>query len=126
MVNETSRIKPGGAIRGNYSKLNQPYKSVIDYFMELRCTESLSSSSILRMTAIACSFFVYLQNKVYESLDGVTEEVVISFFIEDGHPKYETSSRYRLAEFLEAVSDEYPACLKIKNWLLWMMKTLHQ
>ncbi len=32
MVNETSKIKPGGAIRGNYSKLNQSYRSIVDYF----------------------------------------------------------------------------------------------
>ena len=123
MVNETSRIKSGGAIRGHYSKLNQPYKSIIDYFMGQRCNERLSSSSILRMTTIACSFFFYLQSKAYESLDGVAEEDVISFFIEDGHPKYETSSRYRLSEFLEVVSDEYPVCLKIKNWLPYIRVT---
>ena len=79
MVNETSRLKSGGAIRGHYSRLNQPYKSIIDYFMGQRCNERLSSSSILSMTAIACSFFFYLQSKAYESLDGVAEEDVNQF-----------------------------------------------
>ena len=104
MVNETSKIKPGGSIRGNYSKLNQPYRSIVDYFMVQHCNEHLSFHSILGMTTIACSFFVYLQNRAYESLEDVSEEDVINFFIEDGHPRYETSSRYRLSEFLEAVA----------------------
>ena len=123
MVNETSKIKPGGAIRGNYSKLKQPYRSIVDHFIEQQCNGSLSSHSILYMTTIACSFFVYLQNKAYESLDEIAEEDVINFFIEDGHPRYETSYRYRLSEFLEAVSGEYPVCMKIKNWLPYIRVT---
>jgi integrase len=123
MVNETSKIKPGGSIRGNYSKLNQPYRSIVDHFMEQRCNEHLSFHSIRRMTAVACSFFAYLQNRAYESLEDVSEEDVINFFIEDGHPRYETSSRYRLSEFLETVADEYPVCLKIKNWLPYIRVT---
>jgi integrase len=75
------------------------------------------------MTAVACSFFAYLQNRAYESLEDVSEEDVINFFIEDGHPRYETSSRYRLSEFLETVADEYPVCLKIKNWLPYIRVT---
>lgn len=123
MVNETSKIKPGGAIRGNYSKLKQPYRSIVDHFIEQQCNGSLSSHSILYMTTIACSFFVYLQNKAYESLDEIAEEDVINFFIEDGHPRYETSYRYRLSEFLEAVSGEYPVCMKIRNWLPYIRVT---
>lgn len=123
MVNETSKIKPGGAIRGNYSKLKQSYRSIVDHFIEQQCNGSLSSHSILYMTTIACSFFVYLQNKAYESLDEIAEEDVINFFIEDGHPRYETSYRYRLSEFLEAVSGEYPVCLKIRNWLPYIRVT---
>ena len=123
MVNENSKIKPGGAIRGNYSKLNQSYRSIVDYFMVQRCNEHLSFHSIRMMTAMACSFFAYLQNRAYESLEDVSEEDVINFFIEDGHPRYETSSRYRLSEFLETVADEYPVCLKIKNWLPYIRVT---
>ena len=123
MVNENSKIKPGGAIRGNYSKLNQSYRSIVDYFMVQRCNEHLSFHSIRRMTAMACLFFAYLQNRAYESLEDVSEEDVINFFIEDGHPRYETSSRYRLSEFLETVADEYPVCLKIKNWLPYIRVT---
>jgi hypothetical protein len=97
MVNETSKIKPGGSIRSNYSKLNQPYRSIVDYFMVQHCNEHLSFQSILKMTTMACSFFVYLQNRTYESLEDVSEEDVINIVeisVLLGHEQLATTMKY--------------------------------
>ena len=97
MVNENSKIKPCGAIRGNYSKLNQPYRSIVDYFMVQRCNKRLSFHSIIRTTNIAGSFFVYLQNRAYESLEDVSEEDVINIVeisVLLGHEQLATTMKY--------------------------------
>ena len=97
MVSEASKIKPGGSIRGNYSKLNQPYRSIVDYFMVQHCNEHLSFQSILKMTTMVCSFFVYRQNRTYESLEDVSEEDVINIVeisVLLGHEQLATTMKY--------------------------------
>ena len=77
MVNETSKIKPGGSIRGNYSKLNQPYRSIVDYFMVQHCNGHSSFQSILKMTTMPAHFLFIFKYRAYESLEDVSEEDVI-------------------------------------------------
>ncbi|MBQ9325051.1 MAG: hypothetical protein IJ246_04705 [Clostridia bacterium] len=109
MANEARHIQPIGAKRGTYSKLNPQFAEIVDFFCSSEeDADRLSDSSIRSSASKATQFLYYLQKKGLISFDDVKEEDIISFFVKDGKPVYETSYRYRLSEFFEAVSGKYP------------------
>lgn len=109
MTNETSHIKPKRVIRGAYSKLNPQFVDIVDFFLSSdEVTSKLPESSLLRSASTGTQFLYYLQKKDLQVLDQVTEDDVVSFFIKNGQPVYETSSRVRLSEFFEVVSKKHP------------------
>ena len=111
MVNDKKLLQPIGSIRGAYSKLLPQYKSIVDWYISFQNTAgNLSISSFLGIARIASTFLLCMQTKGYLSLSEVKENDIISFFIQDGKPRYEASLRYRLFEFLKTVSKEYPVC----------------
>ena len=124
MVNDSRFLTPIGSQRGAYSKLLPQYSEIIDYFISSQIRkDSLSNRSILR-SAIAGSVFLFrLQSSGKNSLSEISEKDVIDFFIKDGKPLYETSSRYRLSELLISVSDRYPECRQLADWLPYIRKT---
>ena len=124
MVNDKKLLQPIGSIRGAYSKLQPQYKTIIEWYINFQNTAgSLSTSSVLQSACIASTFLLCVQTKGYLSLSEVKENDIISFFIQDGKPRYEASLRYRLFEFLKTVSKEYPVCAKLADWLPYIRVT---
>ena len=124
MANEAKHIQPVGAKRGAYSKLNPQFAEIVDFFCSSEeDAERLSVSSILSSASKATQFLYYLQKKGLMSFDDVTEDDIISFFVKDGKPVYETSYRYRLSEFFEAVSGKYPVLSTFSAWLPYVRVT---
>lgn len=118
MANEINLITPPGAIRGAYSKLNPQFKEIVDYYCSLdKIASSLSVPSFLQPAARGAQFLYYLQGKNLYSLDQVTENDVVRFFIRDGKPVYTASSRNRVAKFFHAVSSNYPEFINFRAWL---------
>ena len=94
MANEARRIQPIGAKRGAYSKLNPQFVEIVDFFCSTEADAArLSDSSIRSSASKATQFLYYLQKKGLMSFDDVKENDVVSFFVMDGKPVYETSYR---------------------------------
>ena len=124
MANEARRIQPIGAKRGAYSKLNPQFVEIVDFFCSTEADAArLSDSSIRSSASKATQFLYYLQKKGLMSFDDVKEDDVVSFFVKDGKPVYETSYRYRLSEFFEAVSGKYPVLDTFSAWLPYIRVT---
>ena len=124
MTNEARHIQPVGAKRGAYSKLNPQFAEIVDYFCSSEKNAArLSDSSIRGSASKATQFFYYIQKKGLISFDDVKEDDVVSFFIKDGKPVYETSYRYRLSEFFESVSEKYPVLSSFSTWLPYVRVT---
>ncbi len=124
MVNEIQNLQPIGAKRGAYSRLQPQYKAVIECYLNIHNDKgSLSVCSVLNKANSACTFFCCMQNGGRTSLLEITEDDVIRFFIQDGKPKYGTSYRYHLSEFLCDVSDKYPECKRIADWFPYIRVT---
>jgi len=123
MTNEAKHIQPVGSKRGAYSKLNPQFAEIVDYFCSSEEATRLSDSSIRCSASRATQFLYYLQKKDLLSLDDVKEDDVVSFFIKDGKPAYETSYRYRLSEFFTSVSGKYPAFSTFNAWLPYVRVT---
>ena len=124
MANEARRIQPIGAKRGAYSKLDPQFVEIVDFFCSTEADAArLSDSSIRSSASKATQFLYYLQKKGLMSFDDVKEDDVVSFFVKDGKPVYETSYRYRLSEFFEAVSGKYPVLDTFSAWLPYIRVT---
>ena len=124
MVNYSSVINPCGAKRGTYLKLQPQFSEIVDYYISTMQEENkLSPASIVITANRGTMFLYYLQNSSHSSLADIAEDEVIAFFIQDGKPFRETTYRYRLSEFLQTVSEKYPECSVLKNWLPFIRKT---
>ena len=100
MANEARHIQPVGTKRGAYSKLNPQFAEIVDYFCSFEeDVARLSDSSIRSSASKGTQFLYYLQKK------------------------YETSYRYRLSEFFEAVSGRYPELSTLSAWLPYVRVT---
>ena len=95
MANEARHIQPLGAKRGTYSKLNPQFVEIVVFFCSSEAEAArLSDSSIRSSASKATQFLYYLQKKGLMSFDDVKEDDVVSFFVKDGKPVYETSYPY--------------------------------
>ena len=95
MANEARHIQPLGAKRGTYSKLNPQFVEIVVFFCSSEAEAArLSDSSIRSSASKATQFLYYLQKKGLMSLDDINEDDVVSFFVKDGKPVYETSYPY--------------------------------
>ena len=118
MVNHSSGITPYGATCGTYLKLIPQFSEIVDYYIYTKDNEGIHSlGSILKPANYGTIFLFYLQNNKHISLEDVSEEEVIHFFIKDGQPYRSYYYRYGLSDFLCSVSDKYPACTSLDNWL---------
>ena len=118
MVNDSKFLTPIGSLRGAYSKLQPQYSEIIDYFVSIQILKgSLSNNSVSNLARAGSVFLFRLQNKGKNSLSEISEKDVIDFFIKDGKPLYGPSFRYSLSELLITVSDRYPECKQLADWL---------
>jgi integrase len=117
MVNTFRSIRPPGSARGAYAKLIPHYMNIVDHYLELQSKTGLKGSTIITNASKGSTFLYYLQNAGVYDLKQVTESLVIAYCIEGNLPRLAASTRYRLNEFLEAVSDKYPQCSIIAEWL---------
>ena len=124
MVNDSKFLTPIGSQRGAYAKLQPHYSEIIDHFIFIQTRKgSLSNRSILCSAMVGSVFLFRLQSKGKNSLSEISEKDVIDLFMKDGKPLYETSSRYRLSELLIFVSDRYPKCRQLADWLPYIRVT---
>lgn len=124
MINYSSGIIPTGAQRGTYLKLQTQYSEIVDHYISLKDGEGILSSSTINKTANCGTVFLfYLQTNNHVFLTDVTEDEVISFFIKDGKPFRESTYRYKLSGFLQTVSDRYPECSRLNDWLPYIRVT---
>lgn len=124
MVNDSIFLTPIGSKRGAYSKLQQQYSEIIDHYISKAVNEGiLTDSSILSAANRCSSFFCFFQNKGNNTLSEISENDVIGFFIHEGKPLYESSYRYRLYELLILVSDRYPECKRLADFLPYIRVT---
>ena len=124
MVNDSKCLKPIGSQRGAYSKLQPQYSEIIDYFIFIQIQKrSLSNRSILDLANIGSVFLCRLQSKGKNSLSEISEKDVIDFFIKGGKPLCGTTFRYSLYKLLNSVSDRYPECKQLADWLPYIRVT---
>lgn len=73
------------AERGSYWQLNPVFREVIDIYKDSGAKRGLKESTLYRTAFSASSFLLAMQNRGRESLNDITEDDVISYFVrEDG------------------------------------------
>ncbi len=73
------------AERGSYWQLNHAFREVIDIYKDSRAKRRLKESTLYKTAFSASSFLLAMQNRGRESLNDITEDDVISYFVrEDG------------------------------------------
>lgn len=117
MVNDLTRLHPIGAVHGAYSRLEPRFSEIVDHYLQDAHKEGLSDASILRTANVGTRFLYYLQSDLCGSVSQVTEDDVAHYLLRDGHSVYSSSVRYRLSEFLEAVSVKFPEYRAFSRWI---------
>ena len=69
--------------RGSYHLLNHEYQELIDFYCKTEKERGKKLTTIHSEAMNAASFLYAMQKKGFESLDAVTEEAVLSFFLSD-------------------------------------------
>ncbi|MCB2298161.1 tyrosine-type recombinase/integrase [Clostridium tagluense] len=69
--------------RGSYHLLNHEYQELIDFYWKTEKEREKKLTTIHSEAMNAASFLYAMQKKGFESLDAVTEEAVLSFFLSD-------------------------------------------
>ena len=72
------------AERGSYWQLSPAFREVIDTYKDSGTKRGLKESTVYKTAFSASSFLLAMQNRGRESLDDITEDDVISYFIRDG------------------------------------------
>lgn len=71
--------------RGSYWQLNPAFREVIDIYKDSGAKRGLKGSTLYKTAFSASSFLLAMQNRGRESLNDITEDDVISYFVrEDG------------------------------------------
>lgn len=82
------------AERGSYWQLNHAFREVIDIYKDSGAKRGLKESTLYKTAFSASSFLLDMQNRGRESLNDITENNVISYFVcEDGRSPL--NGRYR-------------------------------
>ncbi|MDO4292704.1 MAG: tyrosine-type recombinase/integrase [Eubacteriales bacterium] len=71
------------AERGSYWQLNPVFREVIDAYKDSGAKRGLKESTLYKTAFSASSFLLAMQNRGRESLNDITEDDVISYFIRD-------------------------------------------
>ena len=101
----------------NYSHLLPQYKSLVDYVNDLEKQRGLKQSSITRTKETASSFLRHLQNKGFNYLNDVTEDIVLEYFFADGEEKRGYATLSNLRRFLTKGCEIDEACKTILIYL---------
>jgi len=105
--------------RGAYHQLIPEFKAIIDYFKRSEKTRDLKKSTINGSANNASTFLYEMQKKGIYSLDRISEEDVISFFL-DGEGNLSKCSSYKkniAAVFIVAADWKEDECIRLLAYL---------
>ena len=91
--------------RGKYHLLNHEYKSVIDFYSAAEKERGKKDSTIYGEAHNAACFLHELQQAGYDSLELITEEAVLSFFVTP------EGKLYRSCSYKKNISAVFKACV---------------
>lgn len=80
--------------RSAYYKLNQEFKELIDFYKDYAICQGLKKQTIYVNVSAASCFFYFMQTKGLKIFEDITEEHVLSFFL-DNQKKISKSSSYK-------------------------------
>ena len=63
----------------SYSKLNQPFKDIVDFGCSVQAGRGLKESSVRRARFEAVSFFLAMQSRGCQCIEDISEESIISY-----------------------------------------------
>ena len=102
----------------NYSKLINEYKNVIDVHYKISKKNKKKDNIIHNEALRGASFFIYLQNKGIKKLQDITEDSVLSFFVDENNNLIKSCSyKKQIRAVLKAGSEEISECLRILKYL---------
>lgn len=92
-----------------YSKLCSNYKFIIDYYFIIEQKRGRKKTTVYNDASCGANFLLYLQENGFDSLDKLTEKIVISFFVSDDGRKHK-SYEYKksVASVFKTYSSIYP------------------
>lgn len=91
------------AERGSYWQLNSVFREVIDIYKDSGAKKGLKESTLYKTAFSASSFLLAMQNRGRESLNDITEDDVISYFVrEDGRRPLSGGYRDTVASVFKA------------------------
>jgi len=97
-----------------YFQLNEEYRSMIDYFVDIETNRGLQSSTIKVTSNNAAVFLLFLQNRGIDSLDDITEETVMRAFItSEGTIIRGYNPKQSVDSFMRTCMSQFPNCAKV-------------
>jgi len=106
--------------KGSYSLLSQEFKSIIDCYCEVAKEGGKKESTTYDKSHSAATFLLSLQEKGMNTLDEISEEAVLGFFISsDGTKLRGCSTKRNIAAIFKACEPFYPngICTKVLTFL---------
>ena len=88
-----------------YYQLNQEYRAVIDYYSAVEKARGKKDTTIYVESQNAACFMLALQQAGYDSLDRITEEAVLSFFVTP------EGKLYRSCSYKKNIAAVFKACI---------------
>ena len=113
------RIKNSLIKRGAYYQLNAEYKELIDFYKQADKARGLKDNTINRTSSNTASFLYAMQNKGLKNLGSISEEDVLSFFLDDKGVLSKSSSYKKqiAAVFKAGINWNEKECRKIVAYL---------
>jgi integrase len=105
--------------RGSYQLLNHEYQELVDFYCKTEKERGKKLTTIHSEAMNAASFLYAMQKKGFESLDAVTEEAVLSFFLSDEGELIKSCSYKKniRAVFKAGIAWKEPQCRKVIYFL---------
>lgn len=114
----TRKIKNCFIKRGAYYQLTPGYKNLIDFYKQSEKLRGLKDCTISGNVSAAASFLYAMQRKELNCLDSISEEDVLSFFLDDdGNVSRSSTYKKQIAAVFKVCIDWNEGCGRILSYL---------
>ena len=102
----------------NYAKLNSEFKQIIDKYIQISQTTGKKATTIKNEARNATVFLMYLQNKEIHCIENITEDNVLSFFMNNKNELiYSCSYKKNIRAVFKACAPHIIGCKRIMEYL---------
>ena len=101
-----------------YAKLNSEFKQIIDKYIQISQTTGKKATTIKNEARNATVFLMYLQNKEIHCIEKITEDNVLSFFMNNKNELiYSCSYKKNIRAVFKACAPHIIGCKRIMEYL---------